>query len=86
MAHCYIVIQLLLLSNLVLTLIYAHIYVLVRSVLFNLPLMQVGHHYYLYALKFCVKLVGGRCSPAVACWASDHWVASSNPLRGKFRH
>ena len=21
-----------------------------------------------------------------ACWASDHWVASSNPLRGKFRH
>ena len=29
---------------------------------------------------------GGRCSPAVACWASDHWVASSNPLRGKFRH
>ena len=31
-------------------------------------------------------LVGGRRSPAVACWASDHWVASSNPLRGKFRH
>ena len=30
--------------------------------------------------------VGGRRSPAVACWASDHWVASSNPLRGKFRH
>ena len=28
---------------------------------------------------------GGRRSPAVACWASDHWVASSNPLRGKFR-
>ena len=25
-------------------------------------------------------------SPVVACWASDHWVASSNPLRGKFRH
>ena len=23
---------------------------------------------------------GGRRSPAVACWASDHWVASSNPL------
>ena len=21
---------------------------------------------------------GGRRSPAVACWASDHWVASSN--------
>ena len=29
---------------------------------------------------------GGRRSPAVACWASDHWVASSNPLMGKFRH
>ena len=29
---------------------------------------------------------GGRRSPAVACWASDHWVASSNPLRGKCRH
>ena len=29
---------------------------------------------------------GGRRSPAVACWASDHWVASSNPLRGKVRH
>ena len=28
----------------------------------------------------------GRRSPAVACWASDRWVASSNPLRGKFRH
>ena len=30
--------------------------------------------------------LGGRRSPAVACWASDHWVASSNPLRDKFRH
>ena len=29
---------------------------------------------------------GGHRSPAVACWASDYWVASSNPLRGKFRH
>ena len=29
---------------------------------------------------------GGRRSPAVACWASDHWVASSNPLQGKFHH
>ena len=32
------------------------------------------------------KYKGGRRSPAVACWASDHWVASSNPLRIKFRH
>ena len=31
-------------------------------------------------------LGGRRRSPVVACWASDHWVASSNPLRGKFRH
>ena len=29
---------------------------------------------------------GGRRSPAVACWAFDHWVVGSNPLRGKFRH
>ena len=42
-----------------------------------------------YLLYFAVILftsMGGRRSPAVACWASDHWVASSNPLRGKFRH
>ena len=31
-------------------------------------------------------LIGGRRSPAVACWASDHWVARSNPLRGNFCH
>ena len=31
-------------------------------------------------------ITSGRRSPAVACWASDHWVASSNPLRGKFHH
>ena len=34
---------------------------------------------------YCLCL-GGRRSPAVACWASDHWVASLNPLGGKFRH
>ena len=33
-----------------------------------------------------IHIFGGRRSPAVACWASDHWVASSNLLRGKFRH
>ena len=33
-----------------------------------------------------IETSGGRRSPAVACWASDHWVASSNPIRGKFRH
>ena len=37
-------------------------------------------------LRFFPLPTGGRRSPAVACWASDHWVASSNPLRGKFRH
>ena len=36
--------------------------------------------------SFLSCIDGGRRSPAVACWASDHWVASSNPLRGKFRH
>ena len=49
---------------------------------------------HIVSLKTFSKLVdhglyhnnGGRRSPAVACWASDHWVASSNPLRGKFRH
>ena len=29
---------------------------------------------------------GGRRSPAVACWASDNWIASSNPLRDMFRN
>ena len=29
---------------------------------------------------------GGRRSPAVGCWASDHWVAGLNLFRGKFRH
>ena len=36
-------------------------------------------------LFFQIRL-GGRRIPVVACWVSDHWVASSNPLRGKFRH
>ena len=30
-------------------------------------------------------LVMFRCR-CLTSWASDHWVASSNPLRGKFRH
>ena len=41
---------------------------------------------FIYNIYFHNNLSGGRRSPAVACWASDHWVASSNPLRGKFRH
>ena len=40
----------------------------------------------LICVNFSCILGGGRRSPAVACWASDHWVASSNPLSGKFRH
>ena len=34
----------------------------------------------------CQRFGGGCRIPAVACWASDHWVTSSNPLRGKFHH
>ena len=61
--------------------------------------MDLTNHfitYVLYKVKNLIKLYlqninpsprpGGRRSPAVACWASDHWVASSNPLRGKFPH
>ena len=39
-----------------------------------------------YYISSSFSCPSGRRSPAVACWASDHWVASSNPLRGKFRH
>ena len=35
--------------------------------------------------RYTLLLDGGRAG-AVVHWASDHWVASSNPLRGKFRH
>ena len=41
---------------------------------------------YEFQIDISTNSSGGRRSPAVACWASDHWVASSNPLRGKFRH
>ena len=42
---------------------------------------------YIHAYVVCSCVCrGGRRSPAVAFWASDHWVASLNPLRGKFRH
>ena len=27
--------------------------------------------------------IGGRRSPAVACWASDHWVAMFEPTQGQ---
>ena len=33
-----------------------------------------------------LDMMGGRGSPEVVCWASDHWVAGSNPLRGMFYH
>ena len=42
--------------------------------------------YSMHTSIFKQTYIGGRRSPAVACWASDHWVGSSNPLRGKFRH
>ena len=50
----------------------------------NIAIKSMGATFTLAA--FPPTSVGGRRSPAVACWASDHWVASSNPLRGKFRH
>ena len=35
----------------------------------------------------CISGVScGRRSPAVACWASDHWVTGLNPLGGMFHH
>ena len=42
-------------------------------------------------LKTTIKAIihmdaGGRRSPAVACWVSDHWITISNPLGGKFCH
>ena len=41
-----------------------------------------------YSRGNCIPCnVGRRRSPAVACWASDHFHHFiSNPLRGKFRH
>ena len=36
-----------------------------------------------YTAKAFYDKVGGRRSPAVACWASDHWVVGSNPLGGQ---
>ena len=56
---------------------------------------RVAHHddlWFLFGVRLgsCGLVLWMLCvqrrSPAVACWASDHWVASSNPLRGKFRH
>ena len=51
------------------------------------PVLSAGGSVYpSYGPQFSTVAAGGRRSPAVACWASDHWVASSNPLRGKFCH
>ena len=49
---------------------------------------KVRYHLIFMYILMCLPQTHycGRRSPAVACWASDHWVASSNPLRGKFRH
>ena len=46
-------------------------------------LFQIAHISY---QVFLCRFVGGHRIPAVVCWASDHWVGSSNPIRGKFRH
>ena len=47
---------------------------------------NIKHHKQFIMFRMLTNLKGRHHSPAVACWASDHWVASSNPLRGKFRH
>ena len=59
-----------------------------RFVVVNVSKESIPHGVCLFsAYQNCFSCTwGGRHSPAVACWASDHWVASSNPLRGKFRH
>ena len=46
--------------------------------------MPVLYRYYIKGVT--IGQYWPRRSSVVACWASDHWVASSNPLRGKFRH
>ena len=46
----------------------------------NISYHNISHH------NISHHNIGERRSPAVACWASDHWVASPNPLGGKFRH
>ena len=59
----------------------------VIDVKINLNFRQFIHINWSGQLAFVPRHVkGGRRSPAVACWASDHWVAGSNQLRGKFRH
>ena len=47
---------------------------------------EVLEQFIIISVIITIIFIGGRRSPAVACWDSDHWVASSNPLRGKFRH
>ena len=57
---------------------YGHIAAPKQTIVY--PIYNINSQYNTYIF------LGGRRSPAVACWASDHWVAGSNPLRGKFRH
>ena len=53
--------------------------------LISLPLRSSWFHSFIINF-ICNGHGGGRRCTAVACWASDHWVASSNPFRGKFCH
>ena len=46
--------------------------------------LEYKDYYGMALIEQCTA--GGRRSPAVACWASDDWVVSKNPLGGKFRH
>ena len=58
-----------------------------------MPEFQPGQSIAQLLSKFTYELVdveslmwGGRGRPEVACWAYDHWVAGSNPLRVIFCH
>ena len=62
--------------------IYVHTYTYMHMHIYTIPL----HRPSLAKSERAENKPGGRRSPAVAYWASDHWVASSNPLRGMFHH
>ena len=43
---------------------------------------KITFYHQMYCYITCT-FEGGHRSPAVACWASDHWVASVEPTQGK---
>ena len=69
-------------SNLITT-----FWVKIQTMIFHFPGEALFNQTRPILLPICpLNHSGGRRSPAVACWASDHWVTSTNLLRGKFRH